>query len=398
MQPATSLVPPPRSRVLSIDLLRGVVMILMALDHVRDYFHADAFLYDPLDLDKTSPLLFFTRWITHYCAPIFMLLAGTSAFIVGERKGTKALASFLFRRGLFLVIMEFTVINFGWYFNIRFTSFDFIVIWSLGMSMIALAGMVYLPKKIILAIGIVLVAGHNLLDNVHVAGRGAGAFLWSLLHEPNGFKFGSKQIFVGYPLLPWIGTIALGYSLGSLYSKTMDAAKRKKYLLWLGGGAILLFIILRYINIYGDLFPWHKQGSPLYTVLAFIRVHKYPPSLDYLLMTIGPALVFLAMAETKLNRPGKFISVYGRVPMFYYILHIYLIHLLAMIATNFCGHQWTDMIWTSWGSNPNLGGYGFSLAVVYGVWVSVILLLYPVCRWYDRYKSSHREKWWLGYL
>lgn len=398
MQPATSLVPPPRSRILSIDLLRGVVMILMALDHVRDYFHADAFLYDPLDLDKTSPLLFFTRWITHYCAPIFMLLAGTSAFLVGERKGTKALASFLFRRGLFLVIMEFTVINFGWYFNIRFTSFDFIVIWSLGMSMIALAGMVYLPKKIILAIGIVLVAGHNLLDNVHVAGRGAGAFLWSLLHEPNGFKFGSKQIFVGYPLLPWIGTIALGYSLGSLYSKTMDAAKRKKYLLWLGGGAILLFIILRYINIYGDLFPWHKQGSPLYTVLAFIRVHKYPPSLDYLLMTIGPALVFLAMAETKLNRPGKFISVYGRVPMFYYILHIYLIHLLAMIATNFCGHQWTDMIWTSWGSNPNLGGYGFSLAVVYGVWVSVILLLYPVCRWYDRYKSSHREKWWLGYL
>ncbi len=398
MQPVSSLVPPPRSRVLSIDLLRGVVMILMALDHVRDYFHADAFLYDPLDLDKTSPLLFFTRWITHYCAPIFMLLAGTSAFLVGERKGTKALASFLFRRGLFLVIMEFTVINFGWYFNIRFTSFDFIVIWSLGMSMIALAGMVYLPKKIILAIGIVLVAGHNLLDNVHVAGRGAGAFLWSLLHEPNGFKFGSKQIFVGYPLLPWIGTIALGYSLGSLYSKTMDAAKRKKYLLWLGGGAILLFIILRYINIYGDLFPWHKQGSPLYTVLAFIRVHKYPPSLDYLLMTIGPALVFLAMAETKLNRPGKFISVYGRVPMFYYILHIYLIHLLAMIATNFCGHQWTDMIWTSWGSNPNLGGYGFSLAVVYGVWVSVILLLYPVCRWYDRYKSSHREKWWLGYL
>jgi len=288
-------------RILSIDLLRGIVMIIMALDHVRDYFHYTAFFYDPLDLSKTSVAIFLTRLVTHFCAPIFMLLTGTSAFLVGERKGTKALSKFLFTRGLFLIVLELTVINFAWNFNIHFPEFDFLVLWSLGISMIALSGMIYLPKKIILAIGILLIAGHNLFDNVHIAGDGADAFVWSLLHDPGFFTYAGKNYYILFPMMPWVGIILLGYSLGGLYAKNADAGKRKKTLWWLGLTAIALFMIIRFINIYGDPSHWSKQPSFIYTVLSFINVSKYPPSLLYTLLTIGPALIFLALSETKLD-------------------------------------------------------------------------------------------------
>ena len=387
-----------KTRITSIDLLRGIIMILMALDHTRDYFHASAFVFDPTDLTKTSTPIFLTRWITHYCAPIFMLLTGAAAFLVGDRKGVKALSKFLFTRGLFLVLMEHTVINFGWNFNIHFPEFDFLVIWSLGVSMIALAGLVYFPKKLILAIGIILLAGHNLLDNVHVAGKGLSAFFWSLLHEPGSFSIAGKNIFVMYPVIPWVGIIALGYSLGSLYANNVDVAQRKKTLLWLGIGSIILFVSIRFINVYGDPSPWSKQPGDTFTLLSFINVTKYPPSLLYGLITLGPACIFLALFETKPGWLGKIFSVYGRVPMFYYILHIYLIHLLAMFATTFCGHTWSDMVWTNLIYNDKLIGYGFSLGVVYLVWIFVLLMLYPLCKWYDRYKTNHKEKWWLSYL
>ena len=387
-----------KTRITSIDLLRGIIMILMALDHTRDYFHASAFVFDPTDLTKTSVPVFLTRWITHYCAPIFMLLTGAAAFLVGDRKGIKALSKFLFTRGLFLVLMEHTVINFAWNFNIDFPEFDFLVIWSLGVSMIALAGLVYLPKKLILAIGIILLAGHNLLDNVHVAGKGLSAFFWSLLHEPGSFSIAGKNIFVMYPVIPWVGIIALGYSLGSLYANNVDAIQRKKTLLWLGIGSIILFVSIRFINVYGDPSPWSQQPGDTFTLLSFINVTKYPPSLLYGLITLGPACIFLALFETKPGWIGKIFSVYGRVPMFYYILHIYLIHLLAMFATTFCGHTWSDMVWTNLIYNDKLIGYGFSLGVVYLVWIVVLLMLYPLCKWYDRYKTNHKEKWWLSYL
>ena len=388
----------PKTRITSIDLLRGIVMILMALDHTRDYFHAGAFVFDPTDLTKTTIPIFLTRWITHYCAPIFMLLTGAAAFLVGERKGIKALSKFLFTRGVFLVFMEHTVVNFAWNFNIHFPEFDFLVIWSLGVSMIALAGLVYLPKKLILAIGIILLAGHNLLDNVHVAGKGFSALIWSLLHEPGFFNFAGKKVFVMYPILPWIGIIALGYSLGSLYSNKIDVSQRKKTLLWLGLGSIVLFVGIRFINLYGDASLWSNQPDAAFTVLSFINVTKYPPSLLYGLITLGPACIFLALFEKKPGWLGRRFSVYGRVPMFYYILHIYLIHLLAMFATTLCGHKWSDMIWTSLINNEKLKGYGFSLSIVYLVWIVVILILYPLCKWYDKYKTNHKEKWWLSYL
>jgi uncharacterized membrane protein len=369
----------------------------MALDHVRDYFHAPAFLFDPLDLNKTTVAIFLTRFITHYCAPIFMLLTGTSAFLVGERKGTKGLSVFLLKRGLFLILMEWTIINFGWSFNLHVTEIDLLVMWSLGFSMIALSAMIWLPKNWILAIGIVLVAGHNLLDGVHVAGKGIDAFLWSVLHEVGFYQFWGMNFFVMYPIMPWVGTIALGYSLGRLYKAEITAEKRKKILLQLGIGLVCFFVVLRFSNFYGDASHWVKQPNFIFTILSFINVSKYPPSLLYLSITLGPALIFLAVSETALGKLGKFISVYGRVPMFYYILHIYLIHLLALVATYLCGHTWKDMI-SGVFNNISLKGYGFSLLTVYGVWAFVVLTLYPLCSWYDKYKSNHKEKKWLSYL
>ncbi len=387
-------------RILSIDLLRGLVMIIMALDHVRDYFHAGAFLYNPLDLEKASTILFFTRWITHFCAPVFMFLAGTSAFLTGQRKTKKQLSAFLLKRGLWLVFLEMVIVNFGWNFAITFPTMLFIVIWALGISMIVLAGLIHLPKKIILLIGILLVAGHNLLDGIHVPGNNLQAFGWSLLHDPNFFTWQGRSIFIGYPLLPWIGIMALGYCLGNLYIAGYDAAKRKKTLLLIGCSAIGLFILLRLTNVYGDAAHWSQQKSPFLTFLSFIKTSKYPPSLLYILMTLGPAIIFLAFTEKANNALAKVISVYGRVPMFYYILHIYLIHVTAMAASEF----FTNVDWRTWilnqplWFNDGLKGYGFSLKIVYLVWLAIVIGLYPLCKWYDRYKVNHKEKWWLSYL
>jgi uncharacterized membrane protein len=375
-------------------------MIIMALDHVRDYFHADAFVYDPLDLDKTSVVLFFTRWITHFCAPIFVLLAGTSAFISGQRKTKKELASFLVKRGIWLIILEETVVNFSWFFNIHFNFFIFGVIWVLGLCMIFLAGLIFLPRIIILGTGLLMVFAHNLLDDVHFPGNDTLGFLWGMLHDRKVFPLGPVHIAEAYHIIPWVGVMALGYCLGSVFANGFDAAKRKKILLWLGSASLVLFIILRGINIYGDLYPWTQQLTPLYSFLSFINISKYPPSLDYLLVTEGFALLFLAITENISNRLTKFISVYGRVPMFYYLVHIFLIHLGAMGAAVLNGYHWTDMTgFTSWiDYMPNLKGYGFPLGIVYGIWVTIVLILYPFCKMYDGYKSRHKEKWWLSYL
>ncbi len=387
-------------RITSIDLLRGTVMIIMALDHVRDYFHADAYLYGPLDLNKTSVALFFTRWITHFCAPIFMCLAGTSAFLIGQKKSKKELSIFLVTRGWWLILLELTLIAFEWNFDVTFTNIYFIVIWALGISMIVLAGLIHLPNKIILLVGILLVAGHNLLDNIHVAGNTLPAFGWALLHDQNFFTWNGRNFLVGYPILPWIGIMALGYCIGNLYIPSFPAEKRKKILLMLGSAAIILFIVIRFINVYGDPSHWSYQQSSIYTILSFIKVTKYPPSLLYALMTLGPALIFLAFTENVNGVASRVIAVYGRVPMFYYLLHIFLIHFFTMIAAGL----FTDFGWQVWilkeplWFTQTLKGYGFSLGIVYLVWISIVAAVYPLCKWYDKYKQSHKEKWWLSYL
>lgn len=397
MEPTLNLT---KKRITSIDLLRGLVMIIMALDHVRDYFHEGAFMYDPLDLSKTSTALFFTRWITHFCAPVFMFLAGTSAFISGQKKSKKELSLFLLTRGLWLIFLELTLIGFEWNFDVTFSNIYFIVIWALGISMIFLAGLIHLPFKLIFVIGVAFVAGHNLLDSINITGNNLAAFGWALLHKQNFFTWHGKNILVGYPVLPWIGVMALGYCLGSLYSFGYSIEKRKKTLLSIGIGAILLFIVVRFINIYGDPSPWSQQQSGWFTVLSFIKVTKYPPSLLYILMTLGPALLFLSLTENVSNKVSGIISIYGRVPMFYYILHIFFVHLFTLLAaawfTNFSWKLWIlrQPLWFT----TTLKGYGFSLGITYLVWIGIVVGLYPLCKWYDKYKTTHKDKWWLSYV
>lgn len=371
-------------------------MVVMALDHTRDYFHAPAFLYDPNDPAHTSLPIFFTRWITNFCAPVFCFLAGTSAFLVGIRRSKKELSSFLVKRGLWLVFLEFTIINFAWFFDIHFNSPGLLVIWSLGISMIVLAGLIHLPQKVILIASISLIVGHNLLDNIHFPGN----YFWAILHEDALFTYSPTfRLYIGYPIIPWIAVMSLGYCFGALYDRSFDAEKRKRVLLITGWSAIVLFVTLRGINIYGNPSKWTTYDTFSKTLISFLAPAKYPPSLLYLLMTLGPALVFLALAEKYKGRLVNFFSTFGRVPFFYYILHLYLIHMLAMLAAQLTGFGWRAMILPDWvGSVPMLNGYGFHLWVVYLVWLTVILILYPLCKRFDRYKTSHKEKWWLSYL
>lgn len=387
-------------RIESIDLLRGIVMIIMALDHVRDYFHTGAFLYNPEDLNHTNVILFFTRWITHFCAPVFVFLAGTSAYLYGARKTKKELSLFLFTRGLWLVFIELFILSFFRTFNPSYQFFNLQVIWVIGVAMIFLSAMIYMKRSVLLVVGILLIACHNLLDNVHVPGNTIQAFLWALLHDPAYFKFGYFTIHVHYPAIPWIGIIAVGYGTGVLFTSGYDPGKRRATLLSAGLITTALFIIVRYINIYGDASHWSVQNTAAFTILSFLNVTKYPPSLLYALMTLGPAFIFLAVAEKPLNGIAKKITALGRVPMFYYLLHILLIHLFAMIAAVMSGYKWSDMVLTTMiQRSTDLKGYGFNLLTVYLVWIGLIFILYPVCKWFDRYKRDHRSgQWWLSYL
>jgi uncharacterized membrane protein len=388
------------TRVESIDLLRGTVMIIMALDHVRDYFHRDAFLYSPTDLSRTTVLLFLTRWITHFCAPVFVFLAGVSACLYGSRRSRKELSSFLWTRGVWLVLVELFILSLFRTFNPSFPFFNLQVIWAIGISMIVLSAMVHMEKRWVLSIGLLLIAGHNLLDTVHVPGSGLLSFLWAFLHERRLFTLGRFLIQVQYPVLPWIGTMAVGYWFGGLYSPEQEPARRRKILLLAGLGASVLFVVVRAVNGYGDPVGWSAQPSALLDVLSFLNLTKYPPSLLYLLMTLGPALIALALTE---QRPGAFtapITVFGRVPMFYYLAHILLIHAAATLAAPLAGHRMADMILsTSVFDAPTLKGYGFDLPTVYLVWAGLVIVLFPFCKWFDRYKRAHQPtKWWLSYL
>lgn len=389
-------------RIESIDLLRGLIMIIMALDHVRYYFHADVYFFDPLDLGRTSAPLFLTRWITHICAPVFVLLAGTSAFISGRRKTKKELAVFLFKRGLWLIFLELTVVNFSWFFDIHFTYIlQLGAIWTLGISMICLAGLIFLPEKGILAIGLILISTNYQVDRIDNLTQASSAGIMDLLHNLKSFSPGDlSRIFHGNRLTPYVGVMAFGYCLGQIFSKDFNVLKRRRILLTLGSVSWILFIILRIVNGYAHNIP--KTILPALTgrVLYFINFSKFPPSLDYISFALGFAFMFLALTENISNRITKVITVYGRVPLFYYLIHIYLIHLLAMAAAVASGHPWSDMIirsvWIS--DSPNLKGYGFSLGVVYLIWILIVAALYPLCKMYDRYKSQHKDKWWLSYI
>ena len=385
-----------KSRIESIDLLKGLVMIIMALDHVRDYFHYSAFFFDPTDPLKTTFPIYFTRFITNFCAPAFSFLAGLSAFIVGKRKSKKELSQFLLKRGVWLVFVEIVILSFAWLFDPNYSMIALQVIWVLGISMIFLAGLIHLPLIYILAFSCVFIFGHNLLDSVHFE----GSLLWSFIHEQQIFpNIANRTLVFAYPILPWFAVMSLGYYFGSFYDSSFDQNKRKKIFNTIGICSWVLLLILRFTNVYGNLLPWIDYGNFSQNLISFLNFTKYPPSLTFLLLTLGATLLFLANTENLKGRIVDFFCVFGRVPFFYYIIHIYLIHLLALVVAEVTGFGWKTMIlkmpvWFS----PDLKGYGFSLPWVYLVWFGLIAILYPICKKFDRYKQSNKDKWWLSYL
>lgn len=380
-------------RINSIDMLRGIIMIIMALDHTRDFF--SNFYNDPTDLSVSSTPMFFTRWITHYCAPIFVFLSGVSAYLsLNKGKTTKEASWFLFTRGIWLIILELTVVRLGWQFNFDYSTIFVQVIWALGWSMIFLSLLVFLPMPLILSIGAVMVLLHNTLDTVHAADFGSNAIWWNIFHEFGNAPLGAGRFMVIYPLVPWIGVMALGYCFGTLFRK--PEAERNRWFHIIGSSAIVLFIVLRYTNAYGDMRPWTVQPAWWRTVLSFINCTKYPPSLLYLLMTIGPAILSLPLLERLSGVLARIFTVYGRVPMFYYLLHIYLIHGMAIgvaMIMDLPLYYFTD---TSMMFAPK-PGWGFSLPMVYVFWLTAVGILYLPCKWFMNIKLNHK-KWWLSYL
>jgi uncharacterized membrane protein len=389
-----------KGRVQSIDILRGIVMIIMALDHVRDYFHNDAMLHDPLNLATTTPILYFTRWITHFCAPVFVFLAGTSAYLSGRRRTKAQLSSFLIKRGFWLIFIELVVINLALTFDPLFSNVILQVIWAIGVSMVLLGLAVRLPYQVILAIGLLIVLGHNLLDYPENARNHNVNLFWDLVHDGRFdlYRWTPNHVLtIAYAFLPWTGIMLMGYCTGRLFEPTINPLKRRKILITAGIGLIVLFILLRWINAYGNPTPWVPQNTFLGNFLSFMNVNKYPPSLMYACITLGPALVLLALIEHVQNGFTRFVLVFGRVPFFYYVIHFYVIHLLTVVFFYLEGYGSKDIVSPQTPFLFRPLNFGYDLWVVYLVWIGLILLLYPICKWYNRYKSTHQQ-WWLSYL
>lgn len=389
---------PNTNRVHSIDLLRGAVMIIMALDHTRDLFHWSAFALDPLDLNTASPALFMTRWITHFCAPVFVFLSGTSIYLQSLRKSTSILSGFLFKRGAWLLLVELTLITLALTFDLRFHVFVFQVIGAIGVSMMVLALLVRLPFALVLTLGLLIVFGHNLLDAWEAPRLNNLPAWYQFLHRPALLPLGSRTtLYLLYPVLPWTGIMLAGYCFGKLY--TFEAVRRRRIIIATGFGLIALFIVVRLINTYGNPAPWTSQPNLLYTIFSFINTQKYPPSLDYTLMTLGPALIALGWMEKARGRFMEIVRVYGQVPFFYYILHFYLLHAVSAIAFFLRGHSVTEGL-NAYPQVPLkfiVPGQGLSLGETYVVWILVVTVLYFPCRWYAAYKRQH-PRWYLSYL
>lgn len=391
----------PRERLASVDLLRGIVMVIMAIDHVREYVHGPAMNFRAEDLGQTTAAIFFTRWITHLCAPVFVFCAGLGAWFWLERHGGRRadLSRFLWTRGLWLIILEFTLVRLGFFFNFDYSILFLLVFWSLGASMIVLAALIHLPFGVLAGLSVGMILLHNLTDGVRASSFGSAAWLWNLLHQPGPVPTPWTVLLVAYPLVPWIGVMGAGFCFGRIYRLPQE--RRAPLLIRLGLGLTAAFGVLRLPNIYGDPSPWATQASPLFTLLSFVNTTKYPPSLLFLLMTLGPAIALLGFLDSA--RPGERnpLLVFGRVPLFYFVLHIPLIHAVQI-----------GMTWLRYGAAPflflpppTLGtardlfppDYGWSLGVTYAVWLAVVVALYPVCLWFARFRAQRRA-WWASYL
>ena len=375
------------NRLVSIDVLRGLVIVIMALDHVRDYFMGQKI--DPLDPAQTTAILYATRWITNFCAPTFLLLAGVSAYLVGKRLTRGQLSRFLLTRGLWLVVLEWTVVTLVWTFNFKWElGLIMQVIWVIGVSMVVLAALVHLPVRVVGVIGIAICVLHNLLDGVPMPQSPVWGTVWAVLHVQKPVPFG----FVHYPLIPWVGVMAAGYALGKVFD--LGVIRRHSMLTSLGAGAIALFLVLRLVNLYGDPVPWAPQFDYQSTMMSYLNVKKYPPSLDFLLATLGPALVVLACLENARGWLANVLQTFGRVPLFFYVLHLALAHLAAGLTAMAMGYG-NGVLNNFFLNFPE--AWGVSLPAAYLAWALVIVTLYPACRWFADVKRR-RGEWWLSYL
>lgn len=378
------------ARIDAIDRLRGLVIVLMVLDHVRDYFHSSAFTADPLAMDSGDPALFMTRWVTHLCAPTFVFLSGVSIWLQrANGKSRSDLGRFLLTRGLWLIFLELTVIQYAFNFG---GGVVLLVIWAIGAAMIAMAGLVWLPRAALLGLGVALVAGHQLLAPIDPPDVGVLAPLWSAMFEV-GPGLGGLVL---YPFAPWLGVMLLGYGLGPVFQR--PDGERNRMILMLTGGMLVLFAVARGINLYGDPQPWAVQAGPLWTALSFINVSKYPPSLDYVLVTLGVSLALLPLLGRLGGPAGGVLLTFGRTPLFAYVLHILLAHTLALVVGSLMGvppSAFFNMLGDP--SRAVAAGWGFSLAGVYVAWLAVLAMLYPLSRWFEGVKRRRRD-WWLGYL
>lgn len=387
-------------RVHSIDILRGLVMIIMALDHTRDYFHETAMTADPLDPATTSIPLFFTRWITHFCAPTFVFLSGISAYLSGLKKTPAANSGFLIKRGIWLIIVELLVMTLAITFNPFYNAIILQVIWVIGWSMIALGILSRISPKLVLALGVLLVLGHNVLDYTHLPDSGISAALWRVFFTAFGTVIPldkSHILFVLYAILPWTGLMFIGYSIGFLFQRDFPAQQRKRLLLTAGVAVIAAFVFLRWVNHYGDPTPRRLYPEVYQNFLSFLNASKYPPSLQFMCMTIGPALILLSVLEFSNSQLSRFARVYGKVPFFYYVLHFYLLHLVLVLLFFSSGYTTAQI------ADPAIPFYfrpatfGYGLPVVYLIWLIVVLSLYYPCRWFGKYRLNHTN-WWLSYL
>jgi len=387
-------------RLAALDILRGLVIVLMVLDHVRDFLHIDALEFDPLDPARTTPLLFLTRWITHFCAPTFVFLAGASARLQGLR-GRRAgeLSRFLLTRGAWLVVLEFTVVSFGWSFSPHYLVF-LQVIWAIGCSMALLGLLVWVPAGALLALGVLIIALHNLLDPLPPEALGAYANAWSALHVPRLWMHdGAPWALLAYPVLPWFGVMLFGYGLGGVFLR--PAPQRDRLLLALGLSLTAAFVLLRLIDRYGDPQPWAVQPLAIQTVMAFLSPQKYPPSLLYVCMTLGPVLALIPFIERWRGPAARFLRVFGAVPLLAYVLHLYLAHAVSIILRFATGQSragqfdWMRALLTP--ERQQMHGSGFALWVVYAAWIAIVLAIYPACRAYAHLKQR-RHDWWLSYL
>lgn len=384
-------------RQLSIDIVRGIVMIIMALDHVRDLMHIDSITQSPTNLATTSPLLFFTRWITHLCAPIFVFLAGTSVYLSLQTKNDIAYKrQLLIKRGFWLIFLEFTIVNFGLFFDIGFHTLLFEVIAAIGFGFIILGLLLKIRPRTLGIIGLVIIFCHNLLPLIPFAENSVVKAVLSPFFSPIVVPFGERAFVMGYPPIPWLGIMLVGFATGKFFERAQET--RKRLFLKIGLFALSLFVALRFINIYGDSALWSTQKDVVFTFLSFMNVTKYPPSLLFCLVTLGIMFLLLAFAEEFQSNIKKVTLIYGKVPLFYFVVHFYVIHILTLIMLFAQGFNWSQFEFASGTfGRPKGAESGLPLGTIYLIWICVVVILYKPCQWFGKYKAENQH-WWLKYI